>query len=293
MEKRRDLRGVGIFTLVAFLYSWPIMFVVDAWLVPMFSRQNDIAATELTLMFGHMLAMLGPALAAILLWRLYHKEPLPPWKWSQPQYYVLVVLATVAYWGIPALLGLAFGDAFRLRRPIESFAWVIIGANFTLAWVAGLGEEVGWIAYLLPRLEPHVGKLWSLAVSGVIRGLWHWPVVASPFVVQVISGEMTIGLFVVRSLVIAFQLAWSNIFFGAIFGAVWYRTKSVPLLGWLHQWCDAARDVTAVLVVGYASGLWATMLSGVSYALIAYLLLKPVLPTRQMAGVKIAQDTSE
>lgn len=256
--KRRDFQSVLLFTLIVLLYSWPIFFVVDAWLVPMFVRQNNMAGKWLTALFGHMLAMGGPALVAIVMWRLYHKEPLPTWKWSHPKYYVLVVLALLTLRTLPALISLAFSDTLTLRSPIESFHWMIIVSSFTLYWLAGLGEEVGWVAYLLPRLAPHIGKSRALVVAGAIRGIWHWPVLIGPVIAQVIYGEETVGSLAVLSVVFAFQLVMSNALFGALFGWVWYRTESLPLMGWLHQWFDAARDVTAIVVVGYSNTMWFT-----------------------------------
>ena len=39
------------------------------------------------------------------------------------------------------------------------------------------GEEFGWRAYLLPKLMPLGGRK-AILVSGVIWGVWHWPIIA-------------------------------------------------------------------------------------------------------------------
>jgi membrane protease YdiL (CAAX protease family) len=256
MKKRRDLQGVCFFTLIAFGYSWPIFFVVDAWLVPLVLRQGHGAALRLISLFGHMLAMAGPAIAALTVWRVFHQESPPAWKWSRPAYYVWVVLAMLAIWTLPALAGLAVNDTFRLLHTVDTSAWVVIGTSLTLGWLAGLGEEMGWTAYLLPHLAPHIGKSRALVVSGAIRGLWHWPVLLGPSIALVIAGDIPFGRFVVRATAIACQLLISNVLFGALFGWVWYKTESLPLLGWLHQWYDTARDVTSLLILGYAGSVW-------------------------------------
>ena len=41
MTKSKEMRDVGLFTLISFLYSWPIFFVVDAWLVPLSFADNQ------------------------------------------------------------------------------------------------------------------------------------------------------------------------------------------------------------------------------------------------------------
>jgi membrane protease YdiL (CAAX protease family) len=275
MTKNKDIRSVVLFTLICFLFSWPIMFCVDAWLEPMFSQQGNLAAAKLSVLFGHMLAMLGPAIAAFIMWRIYHKESPPPWKWSQPKYYVWVVLAMLAFWVLPGLMGLFFGDT--VTSPIETHIWVSIAAILAFGWISGMGEETGWCAYLLPRLSPSTGKAGAMIVSGVIRGLWHWPVVVSPVIVQVVAGEHTPAELVGAAVVIAFQLVLSNVLFGAIFGWIWYRTESIPLVGWLHYWHDMARDVTLMLLVGYGSSLWVTMLNPFLLFPLGYLLMYDVL----------------
>jgi len=150
----------------------------------------------------------------------------------------------------------------------------MIGLFVGLGWFAGLGEEIGWCTYLLPRLAPRLGKTGALAVSGVIRGLWHWPIMVAPVIIQVAAGEKTIGQLVILSLVFALQLAWSNIFFGAVFGWVWYKTESAPLLGWLHQWYDMARDTITLLVIGYAGSIGWTVAMIAFVTVGVYLLLR-------------------
>ncbi len=48
---------------------------------------------------------------------------------------------------------------------------VVLNAPFTF------GEEFGWRAYLLQKLLP-LGPRRAILVSGVIVGVWHWPVIA-------------------------------------------------------------------------------------------------------------------
>ena len=141
MAKQKDFRGVRLFTLIAFLYSWPIFFVVDAWLLPQYQTQGNDSAALLTAFFGHMLGMAGPAIAAVILWRRYHKVSFPAWKWSRPRYYLFAALFMVALWTIPALIGLQFDDTFHMRNPIEPHVWLVIASSLTVLWFAGLGKR--------------------------------------------------------------------------------------------------------------------------------------------------------
>jgi hypothetical protein len=78
---------------------------------------------------------------------------------------------------------------------------------------------------------------------------------------------------VLFSLVFALQLALSNIFFGAVFGWIWEQTESMPLVGWMHQWYDLTRDTMTLLLVGYGSTLWASMLTLALFSGFGYWLL--------------------
>ena len=51
------------------------------------------------------------------------------------------------------------------------FLGVLINTPFTF------GEEFGWRAYLLQKLLPQ-GTRRAIFITGVIAGIWHWPVIA-------------------------------------------------------------------------------------------------------------------
>lgn len=275
VEKGNASRSVVLFILISFLFSWPIFFLVDAGVEPMFLRQGNPAAAGLSVLFGHMTAMMGPAIAALILWRVYHRESPPPWKWSRPKYYGWIALAMLAFWALPGVIGLFLGDT--VVSPIAIHVWISIVAILGLGWITGMGEETGWCAYLLPRLSLSAGKAGAMIVSGAIRGLWHWPVVISPIIAQVAAGDRYPAELVGAAVLIAFQLVLSNVLFGAVFGWVWYRTESIPLVGWLHYWYDMVRDVTLMLLVGYGGSLWMTLLNPFVLLPIGYILLYDVL----------------
>lgn len=43
--------------------------------------------------------------------------------------------------------------------------------------IFALGEEAGWRGFLTPRLTERFGRVRGLLLSGVIWGVWHWPVI--------------------------------------------------------------------------------------------------------------------
>jgi membrane protease YdiL (CAAX protease family) len=233
------------------------MFITDAVIAPSYYQQNNIAMERLSILIGHMIAMFGPLIGSVVLWR--KQASYPKWKWSLPKYYLWIAIATIAFWVIPGIVGLFLGD--KIVNPIDQYIWIYIVIIILFGWISGTSEEVGWCAYLLPELSKNIGKSRALLISNIIRGLWHWPVLILPVVLQVISGEHTIPELIGAGIVIAIQLIISNIFFGSIFGWIWYQTESIPLVGWLHYFYDMARDVTSILLVGYSSSLWVVTLN--------------------------------
>jgi membrane protease YdiL (CAAX protease family) len=225
-------------------------------------------------LLGHTIAMLGPALAALYLWRVRHAES-PAWSWSRPQYYAIVALAMLAFWTLPGLIGLLSGGT--LRSPIVTHMWIGIIILLLLGWVSGMGEETGWCAYLLPNLSSQNGKTRAMIISGVIRGLWHWPVLVAPVLAQVVGGERTILELLGAGVVIAVQLS---------LGWIWYRTESIPLVGWTHFWHNLTRDVTIMLLAGYIDSLWVTQISAIVFYTFGAILLDTV---RQKEGLEWKQ----
>ncbi len=273
MIKNQFRHNVRTFVFISFLFSWPIFFAVDGWLEPMFAAQDNEAAARLSVLLGHALAMLGPALAALYLWCTRQKET-PVWSWSKSRYYGIVALVMLAFWTLPGLIGLFFGD--KIQSPVEAQMWIRIIIFLLLGWISGIGEEMGWCAYLLPQLSSQVGRTRALIVSGVIRGLWHWPVIVAAILAQVVAGERTVLELLGAGVVVAIQLALSNVFFGAVMGWIWYRTESIPLVGWTHFWHNLTRDVTMILIVGYASSLWVTQISGIVFYMLGVMLFDTV-----------------
>ncbi len=284
------LRDAGRFALLAMAFSWPVLLAVDGWLLPRAAGRLDAAALAAAGLLGHLLAMAGPAVAALLLWRRQPGSVRPAFRWGRPADYLWLALALLALRGGSLLIGaLAGAGMWPWRSPFEPGVAVILAGSLTLGWLGGLGEEVGWCAYLLPRLTPAFGRVGAVVIAGIIRGFWHLPLLLMPLAAAVGRGELAPAQAASSALAAALALALSNILFGAALGWLWFRRQSMALVGWAHQWHDLARDAGLVLAVGAASSpatalAWSLAIHALGLAALWSLRREREAPTWREAG---------
>ncbi len=78
---------------------------------------------------------------------------------------------------VPLLLSIALGVYFLLGGTPLVVQWVTLPFSFFLYLiVAGLGEELGWRGFALPRLQTNRPAFSASLIVGVIWGLWHLPI---------------------------------------------------------------------------------------------------------------------
>src|SRR5919112_4431293 len=130
-----------------------IFFILSANVV-------SVVAIVLTgVVFGR--GALRKLLGRLLIWRV------------NPLWYLVVFLGPVALVGgvvpLNALLG---GPALSLGMPLLGAA---IFFGFSIFPGSALGEEIGWRAYVLPRLQSRMSALSASLILAPIWALWHLP----------------------------------------------------------------------------------------------------------------------
>ena len=202
MEKTN--RNIWVFLMFAFGISWAIALVI--YLTGGLVNSPELVegtGVTLALVLLASVYMWGPALAHIITrlitkmgWenafiKPYFKKGWPFWLigWFGPGILTLIG-AGLFFVIIPA----AFDPQFTIvtsqlksagvSRDLINPVLFVLGQTaiaFLLApilnFLATFGEEFGWRAFLVPALTKF-GRKKSLIISGIIWGVWHWPVIA-------------------------------------------------------------------------------------------------------------------
>lgn len=96
-----------------------------------------------------------------------------------PVWYVLAMLVPLAVFAARYWIGIFVVGAEAPATWIDvTYFTAIVGPVF-LIW-NGIGEEMGWRAFALPRLQQHLGSLGGTVVLGVIWAFWHTPLFFIP-----------------------------------------------------------------------------------------------------------------
>ncbi len=256
------------FYFFAIFFSWTLFVITDAWLIPKYANTG---VSELIALYGHMFAMMGPMLASIIILKYFQKKNLLTFNRGKKRYYLYLIYFGILIWSFPALVWLTFDKHLTLKLIYNNYDIIFIISYLVFGWIAGMGEEYGWSGYILTELFGKIGKSKAIVVSGILRGLWHLPLLTIPLLLKVTSGDEPFLELLLFTIVFAIQLIISNIFFSALFGFVWYKTESIPLVGWMHFMFDLFRDLTIFFIIGFSSSFWFKFGWAIPFYFLAYL----------------------
>ena len=136
-----------------------------------------------------------------------------PWRdWLKPQADGLYHTPVTIGWGVLTLEGLVGRIALN----------AVVG--LTIVSFLVFFEEIGWRAWLLPRLRDRIGSRSAVVVSAMVWALWHVPFQLSG--VQHVDGISPTRL--AATVPIGITIA------GLILGWLWLRTESIWLVAIAH-----------------------------------------------------------
>jgi membrane protease YdiL (CAAX protease family) len=285
MKNKKEFGDIVLFLALAFGISWTTGFVI--FLTGGLVNSPEIikgSGVTLALILLASVYMWGPAIAHIILrivkkisWRdanlkLNFKAGWPFWitGWLAPG------LLTLFGTGIFFLVFPEFFDpkltliAEQLKMsagnngPIQPFNFMIMQillalfAAPLLNLLATFGEEFGWRGFLVPALAKYDRKK-ALILSGLIWGLWHWPVILMGHNYGLnYPGYPWPGLLLTL---------WVFISFGVLFGWLALKAGSV----WPAVFAHGSLNGTAAIGLLFIKGNYSTLLGPTPAGLIGCL----------------------
>jgi len=163
---------------LAYAISWtvelPLVASAQGWL------QTPVPSTL------HYLAAFGPLLAALIVTAATEgssgiRQLLAGLlKWRVGLGWILVaILSPVALFGVAAVVGYATQGKWpelALLGEVDYLPYLGVGGALIL-WLLtfGIGEEVGWRGFALPRLQQGHSALTATLILGVVWAFWHLP----------------------------------------------------------------------------------------------------------------------
>lgn len=128
-----------------------------------------------------------PALTALVLCKINKEgweglKVLPNLRRSWRVYILAVVLTWIMiYLNDPLLLLIFHGDVTYLADGTSLAGWGRVFGLTLLAFVSSiemLGEELGWLGFLFPKLEKLYGTRMAIVLLSIARTVWHFGILA-------------------------------------------------------------------------------------------------------------------
>lgn len=253
------MRPVILFVGLAYALSW------GAWL-PILLTGGKVVVGEgwPTQMPG----LLGPAFAAAIvswltgrearaaLWQGCRSLPRGPMAWA-------VTLSPVAMLGAALVTDRIVAGQWPTLSALGRYSGVpelgVLPVLVLILILNGIGEEVGWRGFLLPRLQSKFGPLWGTLAVWPIWLVWHFPLFG--FLANFQSMSLATTIFGWGLGLLAGTLVLANVFHitggSIVAAALWHMLFNVAAGPGLSPMASAvATTVVMIWAAGIAIAAW-------------------------------------
>jgi len=107
---------------------------------------------------------------------------------------------------LPLLWPVALGVTTLLGLATITFTFSVVG--FLGSFVAGLGEELGWRGFALPRMQTRQPALSASLLIGIAWGLWHLPLLIAQGLPLTAAGLVQFSFFLLYIIPLSALYTW-------------------------------------------------------------------------------------
>lgn len=160
-------------------------------------------------------------------------------------------------------------DRLAQLPPLPVIAWLYVLGVLVVAPVnaiAGLGEELGWRGWLLPKLMP-LGTAPAVIISGVIWALWHAPVILLGYNYPGVPSGLALACMTAMCIVVGAVFAWLRLQSGSVWPAALAHGAFNATAGFYLVFGVAHEkiDITQATVLGWSGWIFPLLLAVVLF----------------------------
>jgi len=127
---------------------------------------------------------------------------------------------------------------------------LMLGSGLGLSCALAIGEEIGFRGYLLPRLM-NLGTTRALLLSGLLHGIWHFPLFLLTPVYPILGNWLIVGPIILLTLTAA------GVFYGYLrlsSKSVWPATLAHGAINWFFALFAGLTVTASPLALSYLAG---------------------------------------
>lgn len=175
VEKKTIIKQLGLFLIITLPVTWILMGV------SLHTGKGDAMSTPLGNLL-YMIACFMPAIAGVVVCvfmkeRIRTLNLLPKLQGNTKVYLLAIISAVVISIIDPLVMALFFPKVGRFSAEVSGVVIIFTVIQYVaigcLQFFMLMGEEIGWMGFLFPRLEKMCGTTLGIVLTGVVRGLWH------------------------------------------------------------------------------------------------------------------------
>jgi membrane protease YdiL (CAAX protease family) len=200
--------------------------------------------------------MWSPAVAGLIALLVYDRSIRSVgWRPGKVKYLAAAAAIPIIYWFViyGAIWIFGWGEFNGFPGLISLLTAAVPGLIISI--FLALGEEIGWRGVLVPNLSRFTTFTLTAIVSGVIWGLWHYPLIVTRLYAAATNLLFQLVCFTVGIVGVATMLAWFRLRSGSVWPAVLFHALHNTLIDSVFPNATSKTAITPYIGTEFGIGL--------------------------------------